>query len=155
MVQRWYLVDLSEFVKRRPLLFCACAVNHLVFGWHAGELCDAEDEVKAAQLDVAAVVENGGALPSCPAAPDQTGAAGFTTTRVRARLVCLAAHHRTHLTHLQRLLRHLLLSFLTTTWRETKHVCVNNAAYRKVNAGAGVEAPPPPQRQTDLIDSLS
>lgn len=45
--------------RRRGLLF---------FGLLTGELCDAEDELEATQFDVAAMVEQGGALPARPAA---------------------------------------------------------------------------------------
>lgn len=45
--------------RRRGLLF---------FGLLTGELGDAEDELEAPQFDVAAMVEQGGALPARPAA---------------------------------------------------------------------------------------
>lgn len=66
----------------------------LFFGLLAGELGDAEDELEAAQFDVAAVVEQSGALPARPATADQAGAARLTSARrLRAAAVRLARHH--------------------------------------------------------------
>lgn len=65
----------------------------LFFGLLVSELGDAEDELQAAQLDVAAVVEQGGALPARPATPDQAGAAGFAAARQLGGALRLAAHH--------------------------------------------------------------
>lgn len=50
----------------------------LLFGLLTGKLGDAEDELEAAQFDVAAVVEERRALPACPTAPNQAGTARLT-----------------------------------------------------------------------------
>lgn len=67
----------------------------LLLGLLAGELGHAEDELEAAQLDVAAVVEEGRALPARPAAADQAGAARLAAAgRVgSAAAARLTAHH--------------------------------------------------------------
>lgn len=66
----------------------------LFFGLLTGELGNAEDKLEAAQFDVAAVVEQSGALPARPAAADQAGAARLTTAcRVGAAAVRVARHH--------------------------------------------------------------
>lgn len=65
----------------------------LLFGLLTGELCDAEDELEAAQFDVAAVVEQRRALPACTAAPDQAGAARLARARQLGAALRLAAHH--------------------------------------------------------------
>lgn len=65
----------------------------LLFGLLTGELGDAEDELEAAQLDVAAVVEQRRALPARPAAPDQAGAARLARARQLGAAPGLAAHH--------------------------------------------------------------
>lgn len=68
--------------------------RRLFFGLLAGELGDAEDELEAAQFDVAAVVQQGGALPARPAAPDQAGAARLASAwRLQATAARLARHH--------------------------------------------------------------
>lgn len=51
----------------------ACATGSrcsglLLFGLLTGKLSDAKDKLEAAQFDVAAMVEQGRALPACPAA---------------------------------------------------------------------------------------
>lgn len=53
----------------------------LFFGLLTGKFGDAEDKLEAAQFDVAAMVEQGGAFPACPAAADQAGAARLTAAR--------------------------------------------------------------------------
>lgn len=53
----------------------------LFFGLLTGKFSDAEDKLEAAQFDVAAVVEQGSALPARPAASDQAGAARLTAAR--------------------------------------------------------------------------
>lgn len=65
----------------------------LLFGLLTGELGDAEDELEAAQLDVAAVVEQRRAFPSSPAASDQAGAARLAAARQLRAALRLAAHH--------------------------------------------------------------
>lgn len=66
----------------------------LLFGLLTGELGHAEDELEAAQLDVAAVVEEGSALPARPAAADQAGAACLAAAgRVGSASARLTAHH--------------------------------------------------------------
>lgn len=65
----------------------------LLFGLLAGELCDAEEELEAAQLDVAAVVQQRRALPPRPAASYQAGAACLAAARQLAPALRLAAHH--------------------------------------------------------------
>lgn len=77
--------------------------NRLVFlfGLLAGELCDAEDKLQAAQFEVAAVVEERRALPAGPAAPNQAGAACLAIAGKTSVSLGLAAHHSTcwHQTH--------------------------------------------------------
>ncbi len=53
----------------------------LFFRLFTGELGDAEDKLEAAQFDVAAMVEQGGALPARSTASNQTGAARLTAAR--------------------------------------------------------------------------
>lgn len=65
----------------------------LLFGLLAAELGDAEDELEAAELDVAAVVEQRRALPACPAASDEARAARFAAARQLRGALGLAAHH--------------------------------------------------------------
>lgn len=66
----------------------------LFFGLLTGELGNAEHKLEAAQFDVAAVVEQRGALPARPAATDQAGATRLATAgRVRAAAVRVARHH--------------------------------------------------------------
>lgn len=65
----------------------------LFFGLLTGKLCDAEDKLEAAQFDVAAMVEEGSALPACSAASDQAGAACLTAARQLRAALRLAAHH--------------------------------------------------------------
>lgn len=82
----------------------ACATGSrsgslLFFGLLTGELCDAEDKLEAAQFDVAAVVEQGRALPACPAASDQAGAARLAAARWLRTALSLAAHHTARWQH--------------------------------------------------------
>lgn len=66
----------------------------LLLGLLGGELGNAEDELQAAQLDAATVVQERRALPARPAAPDQAGAAGPAVALVLAGLcLALAAHN--------------------------------------------------------------
>lgn len=65
----------------------------LLLGPLVGKLGDAEDELEAAQLDVAAVVEQGRALPARPAAPDQPGAARLAAAGALRPALRAAAHH--------------------------------------------------------------
>lgn len=68
----------------------------LFFGLLTGKLGDAEDELEAAQFDVAAVVEQSGALPARPATADQAGSACLTAARrlrATAAALRLARHH--------------------------------------------------------------
>lgn len=88
----------------------------LLFGLLSGELGDAEDELEAAQLDVAAVVEQRCALSARPAASDHAGAASLAAARQLGAALRLAAHHsaswqQTH--HRARTL--VLLPLLTAT----------------------------------------
>ncbi len=67
----------------------------LLFGLLTGELGDAEDKLDAAQFDVAAMVEQSRALPACPAASNQAGAARLTAAQQLGATLRLAAHHST------------------------------------------------------------
>lgn len=73
MVQHWHLVDLgSGFTQRLRLLDGAAhdaARSFFFFQLFAGEFSDAEDKLQAAELDVAAVMEERCALPTRTAAP--------------------------------------------------------------------------------------
>lgn len=60
---------------------CSRHGSRLFFGLLTGELGNAEDKLEASQFDVAAMVEQGSALPARPAAADQAGAARLTTAR--------------------------------------------------------------------------
>lgn len=90
VVQHWHLVDLgSGFSQQLPLLDGAAqdaARTFFIFVFFfwllASKFSDAEDELQAAELDVAAVVEERCALPACTTAPYQTGAARLAATRV-------------------------------------------------------------------------
>lgn len=91
----------------------------LFFGLLTGELGDAEDKLEAAQFDVAAVVEQSGALPARPAAADQAGAARLTAARrLRAAAVRLARHHAAR-EQTRRLGARsaVVLALFTTTWK--------------------------------------
>lgn len=68
----------------------------LLFGLFTGELRNAEDKLEASQFDVAAVVEQGGALPTRPAATNQARAARLTAARrLDAITVRVAGHDAT------------------------------------------------------------
>lgn len=56
-----------ELLSQNPILQQA----GIAFGLFGRKLSDAEDELQAAQLDVAAMVQQGCALPASPTAPDQ------------------------------------------------------------------------------------
>lgn len=60
---------------------CSRRGGRLFFGLLTGELGNAEDKLEASQFDVAAMVEQGSALPARPAAANQAGAARLTTAR--------------------------------------------------------------------------
>lgn len=114
--QHGHLVELRDSrlqVHHRPLQTRSgtaaeggrCAL--VLAGRLAGELGDAEEELLAAQLDAAAVVEQGRALPACPTAPDQAGAAGPAAAGAAPGVEGPAAHHaplRRILLHAHRLL---------------------------------------------------
>lgn len=53
----------------------------LFFGLLTGKLSNAEDKLEASQFDVAAMVEQGCALPACSATSNQAGAARLTAAR--------------------------------------------------------------------------
>lgn len=54
-----------------------------------------EYKLQTTHLDVAAVMQECRAFPSCPTPPDQTGAAGFTVTRL-LKVVGRCAHRHHH-----------------------------------------------------------
>ncbi len=54
-----------------------------------------EYKLKTTHLDVAAVMQECRAFPSRPAPPDQTGAAGFTVTRL-LEVIGRCTHHHHH-----------------------------------------------------------
>lgn len=91
----------------------------LLFGLLTGKLSDAEDKLEAAQFDVAAVVEQGRALPACPTASDQAGAARLTAAQQLRAALRLAAHHATsrQQTH-HRVGAFVILTLLTATCTE-------------------------------------
>lgn len=103
-VQHWHLVELGG---GRVLVRGFCSLLALgggsgggvwgsqgfIFGLLAGKLCNTEDKLHAAQLDEAAVVEQGSALPACPTAPDQTGAAGLAVAAGARRSHLTLTHH--------------------------------------------------------------
>lgn len=119
MVQHWHLVDLgSGFSQGLPLLDGAAhdAARSIIFFFRllASEFSDAEYELQAAELDMAAVVEERCAFPACTAAPYEAGAACLAATRPEVRVLGLAAHHSTVTTLLILLLS--LLPLFTATW---------------------------------------
>ena len=102
-VQHWHLVELGG---GRVLVrgFCSLlalgggsggswVVKGFLFGLLAGKLCNTEDKLHAAQLDEAAVMEQGSALPACSTAPDQTGAAGLAVAAGARRSHLTRSHH--------------------------------------------------------------
>lgn len=122
VVQHWHLVDLGSGFTQRLALLDGAAHDatrsfyfFLFFRLLARKLCDAEDELQAAQLDVAAVMEKCRALPACTAAPYETGAAGLATALSEVRVLSLAAHHSAHITT-RLILLFFLLSLFTATW---------------------------------------
>lgn len=85
-----------ELLGQNPVLQQA----GVAFGLSGRKLSDAEDELQAAQLDVAAVVQQGCALPACPTAPDQARAAGFAIAGSALWPLGLGTHHGCLLTWL-------------------------------------------------------
>lgn len=65
----------------------------LLFWLFTGELRNAEDKLEASQFDVAAVVEQCGALPTCPAATNQARAARLTAARWLDTIAVRVAGH--------------------------------------------------------------
>lgn len=102
----------------------ACATSGrrgglFLFGLLTGKLGDAEDELETAQFDVAAVVEEGRALPARPAASDQAGAARLAAARQLGATLGLAAHHAAGRKHARREAGALVvLALLTATCAE-------------------------------------
>lgn len=120
VVQHWHLVDLgSGFSQRLPLLDWAAhdatRSSFFFFRLLASEFGDAEDELQAAELDVAAMVEERCAFPARTTAPYQTGAARLAAARPEVRVLGLAAHHSANVAALPVLLLFLLPLF-TATW---------------------------------------
>lgn len=122
VVQHWHLVDLgSGFSQRLPLLDGAAHnATHIFiiiffFRLLASKFSDAEDKLQAAELDVAAVVEERCALPARTTAPYQTGATRLAAARAEVRVLGLAAHHSANVATLLILLLFLLPLF-TATW---------------------------------------
>lgn len=65
----------------------------LLFGLFTGELRNAEDKLEASKFDVAAVVEQGGALPTRPAATNQARATRLTDARRLDTITVRVAGH--------------------------------------------------------------
>lgn len=109
----------SGFSLRLPLLDGAARngarATFFLFRLLACEFGDAEDELQAAKLDVAAVVEERCAFPARTAAPYQTGAARLAAARPEVRVLGVAAHHSANVAALLVLLLFLLPLF-TATW---------------------------------------
>lgn len=94
----WHLVELGGVLVRGFCSFLALGggvwgSQGFLFGLLAGKLCNTEDKLHAAQLDEAAVVEQGSALPACPTAPNQTGAAGLAVAAGARRSHLTRSHH--------------------------------------------------------------
>ena len=88
--QHGALVGLErELLGQDPILQQA----GIAFGLFGRKLSDAEDKLQAPQLDVAAVVQQGRALPAGPTAPNQARAAGFAVAGSPLRPLGLGAHH--------------------------------------------------------------
>ena len=102
----------------------------LFFGLLTGKLCDAEDKLEAAQFDVAAMMEQGSALPARPAASYQTGAACLTAARELGAALRLATHDATsqQQTH-HRAGTLVILALLTATCREHRDNLVDRYPY--------------------------
>ena len=78
-----------EFLGQDPILQQA----GIAFGLFGRKLSDAEDKLQAPQLDVAAMVQQGRALPAGPTAPNQALAAGFAVAGSPLRPLGLGTHH--------------------------------------------------------------
>ena len=76
-----------EFLGQDPILQQA----GIAFGLFGRKLSDAEDKLQAPQLDVAAMVQQGRALPAGPTAPNQARAAGFAVAGSPLRPLVLSS----------------------------------------------------------------
>lgn len=118
MVQHWHLVDLgSGFSQRLPLLDGAAhdAACSFFFRLLVCEFGDAEYELQAAKLDVAAVVKERCTFPARTTSPYQTGAARLAAAWAEVQVLGLAAHYPANVTTCLVLLL-FLLSLFTATW---------------------------------------
>lgn len=89
--------------------------NSVLLLWQfVGILCDAEDELKAAEFNVTSMVQESRALPACTAATYEAGTANFTAACRLHTAPRLTAHHSPSWHKTNRL---VILSFLAATWK--------------------------------------
>lgn len=99
----------------------------LLLGLLGDKFGNAEDELQAAQLDAATMVQERRALPAGPAAPDQAGAAGLAVALVPGGLcLALAAHDASCWQKALHCILRLTFPLLTTTCRNAE----NKSSYK-------------------------